>query len=208
MQPFQCPHCGGAFQIPPNLAGQAVACPHCNGGVFIPETASQVAPPPIPQAAPPPVVQAASPPLDPWQPPVPRSPAHPPISETAPAPPIAAPPKFEQRNPGRRSSALDQFEPPQRSSPLITPSAALPSPNPRTPVEAESQPQRQFVIPTIDGGQTTILEPIKTVTSGRKSRRLAELTSEQKSLRRRIKNVIVAGCCAAILMFLMWWLLN
>lgn len=31
-----CPHCGGAFQVTAEMAGQQMACPHCRGIVTIP----------------------------------------------------------------------------------------------------------------------------------------------------------------------------
>lgn len=199
--PFQCPHCGGVFQIPPDLAGQAVACPHCNGGVLIPETASTTAPN-IPQA---PVPSAAAEPpqsIDPWQPPS----SQPPMPAPSFAPtlgrtseiPVSEPPVVMRPEPVEPPPMVVQST---NVSPVTTLSAMLPN-------EPQSVSRREFVIPTIDGGQATIREPVKTVTAGRKQRQLRDMNSQEKATRRWIKNVVVASFCAGSLTFLMWWLLS
>jgi hypothetical protein len=72
----------------------------------------------------------------------------------------------------------------------------------------EPLPQREFVIPTIDGGQMVIREPAKVAVSGSKRRLLRELSPKEKSARRLWKNLVVAGLCGLLMLVLIWWLLN
>ena len=77
MYTFQCPHCGGGFQIGPNHAARAVACPHCNGAVFVPEMPGLSAEPPV-MAAPPqttPSIPAVLRPVEPSSPSLQKLPA-------------------------------------------------------------------------------------------------------------------------------------
>ena len=181
MHSFQCPHCAGMFQVLPNVSGQAVACPHCNAGVLIPEMSAPGTLALFSQSEAPPI-STPTPGSPEWM--QPRTPAPP--SQTEPSPSIS--------------------EPPLVSTPTPLPGAsALPLTN-AAPIEPS--PVREFVIPTLDGGQTVIQDTGKMAVSGAKRRRLRNLTSEEKSTRRWIKNVIVAGSCGIVLVVLLWWLLR
>lgn len=199
MNPFQCPVCSGFFQVMPILGGQAVACPHCSAGILIPEmsppadSSSFSAPesPLITEMAP--EFQAI-----PIQPPLPQSPIAPPPNPTSglEPPPLAA-------------SVIPLPKDPQRASSM--PISSHPKYDPRqipTPVAADPNLQRLFVVPTIGGGQTVVREPTGVVVSGSKPRQLRELSSEEKSTGRWIKNLVVSGLCAVLLMVLLSWLLK
>lgn len=76
------------------------------------------------------------------------------------------------------------------------------------PGEPEPAAEKMFVIPTIDGGQAVISEPVKTAISGGRRRALRERTSSEKELRRTIKNLIVFALCATLLGALAWWFIR
>ena len=91
---------------------------------------------------------------------------------------------------------------------MALPSSVFPS-GPSVSSASPFEPRRrEFAIPTPDGGEQTIREPVKMVSSGAKTRQLRDLSSAEKSARRGLKNTIVFAVCGAILAGLMWWLLQ
>jgi hypothetical protein len=98
-------------------------------------------------------------------------------------------------------------EPPPLTA-FVPPTATSGSPQFAPEPVNEVPAERMFVIPTIDGGQAVIRKPTKVAVSGGKQRRLRDLSYEEKSTRRVIKNWIIFGSCAVLLGGLLWWLLN
>lgn len=179
MLPFQCPHCGGSFQITPELVGQPVACPHCSNAVFIPQIAIAATDPPATAVA----QSRTEPPIcasEPSAPPVSASP----VESTFSPPPVLAP-----------QQTCSPSERPQQDTLVTTRS------KPATPA-------RSFVISTIDGAQTVINEPTRIAVSGSKHRQLRDATTQEKESRRAIKNIVIFTLCAVLLGVVLWWLLN
>jgi hypothetical protein len=59
--PFNCPKCGKAFKVPPELVGKKITCKVCQTGFVVPATPTPAAaPPPIPIASGSPPVAAAT----------------------------------------------------------------------------------------------------------------------------------------------------
>lgn len=89
----------------------------------------------------------------------------------------------------------------------VAPSSALPPSSPpiqfNRPVTAsQAMPPIQTAVQAFDR------EPTRLAASGRPKRELRKLSSDERSFRRLVKNVILFAVCAIVLVVVFWWLLR
>ncbi len=209
-----CPICQGAFQVVPEMAGQQVACPHCQSPVGIPDLWNAGAPP---------VMEMGGMSMPPFEPPPVEAPDDglpvvrsgkkkkrigpniadllPPGAESLPPelPPVPAEP-----------APLPKDDPAALAAALLPPGVAAggpvtvgeqkaisttPSKRPvRLPTSAHGK-----VVPTPDGGYTTLQDKPTMVDTAAGPMEVRKLSPEEKAKRRFRMNLIMYGVCLLIL---------
>lgn len=195
---LSCPLCSGILQVDSSMGGRPVTCPHCMGMITIPE----FGPEPAPSAPAPASVNSLAcphctglfqvlPEMAGQQVACPHCQGHvsvpgdlnsepPPL--TAPAPPTPAP---QQQPSAPPSSTLTSQTPPTSVAPTPT----------------SVGPARPIPVKTKESGQVTASDgPKRTVHRGGRKVELRRLTPEEKTQRRRTRNLILSILCLAILL--------